>query len=80
MWNNIRTIWRLLSGLFFIVTTLILIYFVHSIGGFDRFRFVFWQATPPIVNEDASKQPAQTKPGDDNPLDSEGSEENEQGH
>ena len=67
MWNSLCTIWRTLNNVVWILTTLILFYFLYSISD-GRFRFIFWQSKP-VINVDEAKQPELMNPRNENPVD-----------
>ena len=67
MWNSLKAIWRYLNYLFWILTALIVLYFLYAISD-GRFRFVFWQSNP-VVNGNALEQPEHVKPRNERPAD-----------
>lgn len=56
MWNTLKSLWRCLDTLFWILTSLVLLYFLYTIGD-GRFRFVFWQSTPAVQQNEQPEQP-----------------------
>ena len=70
MWNSLCTIWRTLNIVFWILTALILFYYIYSISD-GRFRFVFWRPAR-AVNGNALKHPEQVNPRDENLVDDSG--------
>ena len=65
MWNSLVRIWRTLDTLFWIVTALILLYFLYTISD-GRFRFLFWHSSP-ATNGNAVQQPDLVQPWDEAP-------------
>jgi hypothetical protein len=67
MWNSLCAIWRTLNNAVWILTALIVLYFLYTLSdGRCRFRFVFWQSTP-VVNGNAAQE--QVKPRNEIPGD-----------
>jgi hypothetical protein len=60
MWNSLKAIWRTLNTLFWIVSTLVILYFLYTISD-GRFRFLFWQANP-AVKGNVLEQPEPVEP------------------